>query len=237
MEKSVLNKPIIGIVAKYRENRKSRQEAMVRDEIRRAIICSGGIAIGILSSNPELDFARGKAFDEISLTIQQKQGLIHEISLCDGIVLQGGTDSCLHERWIAKYAYDNNIPILGFCSGQSNMIRALGGTIKKIGNHNCPDKEYAHEIFIDKNSKFFKIVKTTKMRVNSRHDFAVKDKPGAYNVAATSEDGCLEVLEAPDKDFNFAIKFHPESLFDKDKNCKAIFDAFIEACRRRSNEG
>ena len=231
MSRESSKKPIIGIVAKYkRDYWGERQDALIRDEVRTAILKSGGIAIGILSTLEELDFARGKTFDENCLSEEQQQDFIRQIELCDGLVLQGGDDSMLHERWIAKYAYLHDIPIIGFCAGQSNMVRAFGGKVKQIDGHDLPDDK-THKIFIDRNSKFFKVVGAEEMSVNSRHKYAAITIPKEYKVVAKCEDGCPEVLEAPGRKFNFAIKFHPESMYDSDEKCRLIFRAFIDACK------
>lgn len=229
-------KPIIGIVSKYRKNCNTRQEALIRDELKNAIIDNGGIAIGILTSETELNFTPQYGEDtwEEMLTEEQKQDLITQINLCDGIILQGGVNSLKYESWIAKYTYDNDIPTLGICAGQNAMVRAVGGTTKLIDN---PEKhcqiweEVVHDIFIDKNSKFYQIVKTDKMLVNSRHRKVIDDCTAKYKVSAVCDDGYYDVLEAPDKKFNLAVRFHPESLYKTYDYHNAIIKAFIDACK------
>ena len=48
--------------------------------------------------------------------------------------MQGGIETDNYEIIIAKYCYDNNIPVLGICAGQNNIVRALGGATYKIPN-------------------------------------------------------------------------------------------------------
>ena len=43
---------------------------------------------------------------------------------------------------IAKYCYENDVPILGICAGQNNIARALGGTTYKISNPEKHDKSF-----------------------------------------------------------------------------------------------
>ena len=108
-------KPIIGIVAKYVEDTNDRQEALIRDEVKNAVLACGGIAIGILPTEtiPNFTPANGADSWDEHLTEQQKTDLIQQIKLCDGIILQGGKDSLKYESFIAKYTFDNNIPTLG----------------------------------------------------------------------------------------------------------------------------
>ena len=79
-----------------------------------------------------------------------------QIALCDGIVLQGGGYVDEYECFIAKFCYDYDIPILGICAGKHNMVRAVGGSIGKLGNedHN-KEERYVHSIKIDKTSKAY----------------------------------------------------------------------------------
>lgn len=230
-------KPIIGIVAKYKETKDDRYDALIRDEVKNAVIDNGGIAIGILSTETEINFTPvggGDSWDEI-LTEEQKQDFITQIKMCDGVIIQGGRDSLKYESWIAKYTFDNDIPTLGICGGQNNMIRAVGGTTKKVENkakHNQKWVDEVHDIYIDKNSKFYQIVKCEKMVVNSRHNKTIDDPTDNYVVAAKCDDGYSDVLEAPNKKFNIAVRFHPESLYKKYETHNAIFRAFIEACKK-----
>ena len=128
-------KPIIGIVAKYKETTGDRYDALFRDEVKNAIIDNGGIAIGILSSKTEIDFTPANGADtwDENLSEREKIDFIEQIKLCDGIIFQGGSYSLKYESWLAKYTFDNDIPTLGICAGQNAMIRGVGGTTKKKG--------------------------------------------------------------------------------------------------------
>lgn len=226
---------IIGIIAKHLEkNGHKRQNALIRDEVKNAIFANGAIAIGILSPEKEIGFIHKINQTHWNLTKREQQYLIEQINLCDGIVLQGGRNSEHFESWVAKYTYDHDIPTLGICAGQNNMIRGLGGSVKCVKNqkkHNQMWVDYVHPIFIDSKSRFYKIVGCQKMDVNSRHIYTIKQPTENYRVAAVCDDGYFDVLEAPDKKFNFALRFHPESLFEKSPEHNKIFKAFIKACK------
>ncbi len=174
-----MNKPIIGIVSKHYATYKSNKiDTFVRDEVKQAIFDNGGISIGILPTESGINYCGDNWKDNLS--IEEKENLIAQIKLCNGIILQGGLETDNYESIISKYCYDNDIPILGICAGQNNIARALGGTTYKIPNPDMHDKsfdEYVHNIKIDKNSKFYNIVKTTEIMVNSRHKRTIKDCP------------------------------------------------------------
>ena len=134
---------------------------------------------------------------------------------------------------MTKYCYEKNLPILGICAGQNNIARALGGTTYKIPNPEKHDKsfdEYVHWINIDKNSRFYDIVQTNKMQVNSRHKRTIKECPNLDKVAFC-EDGYPDVIESKNKTFYIGVRFHPESLYKIDENHNKIFKEFINACK------
>ena len=228
-----MNKPIIGIVSKHYATYKTNKiDTFIRDEVKQAVFDNGGIAIGILPTENKINYSGDDWKD--SLSNEEKENLIAQIELCNGIIMQGGAETENYEIIIARYCYDNDIPILGICAGQNNIARAIGGTIYKIPNQEKHDKsfdEYVHKIKINENSKFYNIVKTNEMMVNSRHKRTIKDCPMLDKVAFC-EDGYPDVIESPNKKFYIGVRFHPESLYLKDRNMNTIFEEFINECKR-----
>lgn len=229
-----MNKPIIGIVSKhyatYKSN-KNKIDTFIRDEVKQAIFDNGGVAIGILPTEANINYCGDNWKDNLS--IEEKENLIAQLKLCDGIILQGGAETDNYESIIAKYCYEKKLPILGICAGQNNIARALGGTTYKIPNPEKHDKsfdEFVHWINIDKNSRFYDIVQTNKMQVNSRHKRTIKECPKLDKVAFC-EDGYPDVIESKNKTFYIGVRFHPESLYKIDENHNKIFKEFINACK------
>lgn len=229
-----MSKVIVGIVAKYRDGDEKQKivDSRIRNEIKQAVFDNGGIAIGIISPNDEIQPA-GDDWMKYNDLID-KENIIRQIKLCDGIILQGGNANEAYEPFIAKYCYDNDIPCLGICAGQNSIVRGLGGTTYKISNpekHNQPSKEYVHSVHIDTSSKFYNIVKVAEIMVNSRHKRTVGnclllDKVGFC------EDGYADIVESKDKTFYIGVRFHPESLYKVDENMNNIFKKFIESCKK-----
>lgn len=228
-----MKKPIIGIVSKHYEKYVETEiDTFVNDNVKQAVFDSGGIAIGILPTNLQVNYTGDNWKDNLSRT--QKENLVSQIKLCDGIILQGGLETDNYEVIVAKYCYDNDIPILGICAGQNNVVRAIGGTTYRIPNpekHNKSFNEYVHSIKIDKDSKFYSIVKTTEMMVNSIHQRSIKSCP-FLDIAAVCEDGYADVVEAKNKRFYMGVRFHPEYLYRKDISMSDLFISFIEECKK-----
>ena len=227
------NKPIIGLVAKHAKTDSTKTKSIIFDGYKQAVYDNGGIPIGLLSPNEEVMFTDDNwKQDEFKLN---KENIINEIKLCDGIILMGGSESEVWEPFIAKYCYDNNIPCLGICAGQNNIVRAVDGTIFAIPNpedHLKINDTYVHNIkIIDEDSKFYSIIKKHTIKVNSRHQNAV-DNNSVLNVVAVCDDNYKDVVEAKNKDFYMGLRFHPESLYKIDENMNNIFKYFIDACKR-----
>ena len=231
----VNKKPVIGVVLKHFLKSEIRPNMFVRDEIKQAIFDNGGIAIGIILPKDEKLDVIDKW--ENNLNDAEYENLISQIKLCDGILFQGGAACDNYEMIVAKYCYDNNIPTLGICCGQNVMVRALGGTTKLIENplkHNS-DELYVHSVKIIDNTKFSKIIEKDKIMVNSRHKKTVDTHPDLV-VNCICDDGYIDGLEALNKTFYIAFRFHPESLYKIDENHNKIFKEFIKICSGVTNE-
>ena len=226
------NKPVIGIISKhFKENKSILIDTYIRDEIKQAVFDNGGMAIGILQPKDGI-FTGGDDWKD-NYTAEERENLISQINMCDGIIIQGGRECDIYECIVAKYCYDNDVPVLGICAGQNMLVRALGGTTYDIPNPEKHDRlgvDYVHSITIDENSKFYNIVKTKTMKVNSRHKRCVKDCP-SLDIVGVCEDGYPDVIESKDKKFYIGVRFHPESLYKIDEKHNLIFKEFIKVCR------
>lgn len=225
------NRVIIGIVAKHYRKDKERLETFIRDEVEQAIFDNGAIAIGILPPNVDKICAKDKWYEQ--LTTEEKHNFYAQISLCDGIILQGGGFIDEYECFIAKYCYDYDIPILGICAGKHCLVRGVGGSIGRLNDHSHEkNDEYVHSIRLKLDSLIYKIIGKEEVMVNSRHT-GYSDNLGILKCTASSPDGIDEVVEALDRTFYMGVQFHPESLYLKDENMNKIFKAFITAAKSK----
>lgn len=149
------------------------------------------------------------------------------IKKCNGFILPGGDFKTI-DFLVIKYAYENNIPILGICLGMQSMGEYFNG---KLGNtlfHYSKDN-YVHDVIIDKTSKLFNILGNCIIKVNSRH----KQKLINTNIKASaiSKDGIIEAIEDKSKKFFIGVQWHPESMISYDKLEKRLLDSFIKSCK------
>lgn len=191
IEKSIfLSKPVIGIVA-----RKIDSIYKVNENVVKKINKYGGVPILIL---PTMDL-------EIVL------------KLCDGIVMPGGSDIYDYDRFILRYAINNDIPILGICLGMQIMEE------KYLCKTNTLHQGTTHKIITKKGSIIDRVIKNN--LVNSRHNECISNT-SEYIVTAVSDDGVIEAIEKVDNKFNVGVQWHPEDLDDD-----LLFDEFILACK------
>lgn len=223
---------VVGIVGKHMKLEKyprpERPYALMYDEVRQAIIDHGAVPIGILSPTRDIQRHADRLQDHLpeeELTILDEQ-----LALCDGLIFQGGTYITDFEYTLARIAYQRNIPTLGICCGQTVIAEAFGAEMVYVDKtvHQRDDDQYAHNMRILPETKFADIVQVPEMKVNSRHYRAVASCP-ILQASALDPDGHIEVLEAPEKKFYFAMRFHPESLYKVDPVVDRIFQAFIKA--------
>ncbi len=148
------------------------------------------------------------------------------IDYCDGIIFPGGKYVKEIDCQIMKYLHKINKPTLGICLGMQIMGKSFDGIREKIEkqNHNS-EKEYVHEICIKEDSVLHKILKETKIKVNSRHNKHVPYTK--LEAVAYSEDGIIEAIEDKTKKFFIGVQWHPEAMIE-DENSNKLFDYFIE---------
>ncbi len=192
-------KPIIGIINRKEKLKSGNKILYTYEEISDKINKSNGIPIGI---NPNLQ----------------------SIKIANGIILQGGNEFDKNEIEIVKYAYENNIPLLGICLGMQIMGFATCAREYKIKNHMKPNINNAHKVILKKESKIYEILKKETIIVNSRHNYQIKNT--TLEITGISENNSIEVIEDKSKDFFIGIQWHPESL--ENIESKRLFDYFIE---------
>ena len=221
-------KPIIGIVARVGYPG-GTHEYIVDDAYRRKVIEAGGIPIVILPVE-KIDYTITKYMDTPEVSEDNKDMIINELKLCDGVILPGGFRITKDDRFILDYLIDNDIPTFGICLGMQIMSNYkkehfYNEKNDSVINHK-QEEDYVHSVKIKKDSKLYNIIGKEEIMVNSRHSYHVL--PNDYfEATAYSEDGYIEALEMNDKKFMLGVQWHPESLDDEISN--NLFKALIDS--------
>lgn len=139
-----------------------------------------------------------------------------------------------------------NKPILAVCRGFQIMNVALGGTlyqdIKKQHKssvkieHSQEEKDAvrpAHKVNVIRDTPLHEFSKgLLQIGVNTLHHQAIKKLADPLRTMATSDDGIIEAVYHPEKDFAMGFQWHPEILGISDSVSERIFSAFVDACAK-----
>lgn len=147
------------------------------------------------------------------------------------------------EAALIEHALDHDRPVLGICRGHQLFNVVHGGSLLQHIEEREPHRSRRgedgriasgwHEVEVAPGTILAGILGDAPLRVNSRHHQAVTPDrlaPG-LTVAATTEDGIIEALEDPSKRWALSVQWHPERSEMDGEASRALFEAFVEACR------
>ena len=130
------------------------------------------------------------------------------------------------ELTLARWAFADDLPVLGICRGQQVLNVALGGTLwQDLRHQGVTQVEHSdadgrartamiHRVRFDPDSRLAQLIDETEVQVNSLHHQAVKTVAPQLKVTGKSEDGVIESLESDDRRFLIAVQWHPEEIDD-----------------------
>ena len=238
-----MSKPIIGIGSDIESPPGRREQSFVYLTYVEAVRRAGAIPV-IVPPQPE-----------------NARELVEEL---DGLLLAGGFDCDptvygeephatvepmdprrqSNDLALAEAAREHDVPTLGICLGMQVMNVAAGGTlIQDIDSQHDTDIRHAsepedrgrHDVLIEKGTYLASLLPAVELNVNSSHHQAVGEVGRGLRVTAHAPDGIVEGLEDPKHPFYLGVQWHPEDMTGEG-SASALFEAFIEAARRRSAE-
>ena len=181
------------------------------------------------------------------------------LALADGIVLTGGEDinpllykdsvnlkvcETINDRRdtlelkLIKYAFENQIPLVGVCRGMQLINVATGGTLygdipSQLGTEvvHRNNGEVMHEITLTEECPQIFPKGTNTFMVNSWHHQGLKDIAENIKVVAQSSDGLPEamIVDKSVHPYVVAVQFHPERLGENNPITKRIKTSFYKA--------
>lgn len=147
---------------------------------------------------------------------------------------------------LARWALEEDKPVLGVCRGMQLINVAAGGTLYQDLAEDLPGsikhdyfpysgKGYArdflaHDVDVHEGSRLAQLVGAGPLRVNSMHHQGVRELGRGLVATAEAPDGLIEALEGEhDNAYLFAVQWHPEALTESDARTLRLFDDFIDA--------
>lgn len=181
---------------------------------------------------------------------------------CDGLLLTGGQDvdpahygegpdpklgelapvRDAQELYLISRALERDLPLFGICRGEQILNVALGGSLyqdlpsqlPQALSHSMkpPYDRGVHRVSLTPGTPLQRLLGAEQLSVNSRHHQGIKALAPGLEVMAVAEDGLIEAVRVPEKTFAWAVQWHPEHAYAADGASRAIFGAFVGACRK-----
>ena len=183
----------------------------------------------------------------------------------DGIVLPGGADVAPQaygeepirdlnvveaprdrtELMLARWAFADDLPLLGICRGQQVLNVALSGSLwQDLRHQGVTSVEHSdadgrartalmHRVRLDPDSRLAQLIDETEIQVNSLHHQAIKTIAPQLRVTGKSDDGVIEAIESPERRFLIAVQWHPEEIDDLPW-VRRLFQGFARAAQTTS---
>ena len=157
------------------------------------------------------------------------------------------------EVQLVRWAYADDLPILGICRGHQVLHVALGGSLyqdiessinttidHRASTHANQRDLRAHSVRIEPGSRLAELLlnhpdhptEAHHMRVNTLHHQAVKHPAQNFVVTARADDSVIEASEDPTHRFVMSVQWHPEDLQYTDADSQRLFAAFVQAAQK-----
>ena len=236
-------KPVIGVTINRRKD--NPEEVAVSEGIRKAVETLGGEVRAI-------DYTKLKAYELLGEAVQ-----------IDGMIYSGGSDvdpsfygedaepACGAvdrkrddiEINLFPLLLTRSTPILAICRGCQVVNVAFGGTLYQDlptdcqVNHRQDDANgrFSHTVSIEPGTRLSEIVGSSELPTNSYHHQSVKEVAPGFIVNARTPDGVIEGIESSMGTFIMGVQWHPEVTLDADTASLKIFEAFMDAVKKRMN--
>ncbi len=141
-----------------------------------------------------------------------------------------------------RFALAADRPLLGICRGSQVINIAAGGTLVQdlpsqrpgpIAHSQLDLTKLVHEVEITSDSRLYAAIGANRIRANSSHHQAVEIPAPQLRPVAWAEDGVVEAAESLTHRWIVAVQWHPEMLYEDDLAHRRLFEALVEAARRK----
>lgn len=154
---------------------------------------------------------------------------------------------------LVRWAYEDDLPLLGICRGHQVMNVALGGSLHHdvqlfqgegaFLSHDADSmterERLMHTVQIESSSRLFGALGADgqSLAVNSLHHQAVNRLAPVLVASAVADDCIIEGIEAPQARFFMGVQWHPEALVHSVPQMRQLFASFVAACATKTSAG
>lgn len=150
------------------------------------------------------------------------------------------------EQTVFCMAWEDRKAVLGICRGLQLINVLMGGTLFQdlqfqfqgtcsVGHHmEPPYSRSCHQVELTADGPLCKLLGKSTMGVNSYHHQGIRKLAPGLKAMAVAEDGLVEGVYAPDREYIRAVQWHPEFMPPEDADAGKIFQSFIEGCKRHA---
>ena len=147
------------------------------------------------------------------------------------------------EQNVFRMAWEDHKAVLGICRGLQLINVLMGGTLFQdlpsefqgtccIEHHMKPPySRVCHQVELVQDGPLCKLLGRNSMGVNSYHHQGIKKLAPGLKATAVAEDGLVEGIYAPDREYIQAVQWHPEFMSPGDADAGKIFRSFIEGSK------
>lgn len=242
--------PHIGVIADRGQHDGVAAQAVL-DEYLDAIILAGGVPFIVphaLAAHPTLFLAALSALDGLLLTGSYSNVDPAHYTSDDARPephLDQGRDALAFQ--LIDYAYHNDMPLLGICRGFQELVVRTGGSLYRSVHEVGPFRDHREDEQLPLEAQYAPVHSVTLkpdgllsqhlpdtpvVHVNSLHGQGAKTLGENVLVEAVADDGLVEAISVPNRDFILGVQWHPEWESRTNPVSRVLFDTFLHYARR-----
>lgn len=125
---------------------------------------------------------------------------------------------------IAKYAFDNGLPVLAICRGFQLVNVLKGGSL--VQHMQQDHRNHIHQITIEKDQEGLGLSNPT-LESSCFHHQSIKTLGEGLEVLATANEGHVEAFKINAKAWSYGVQWHPEDNYKENPQQMELFNRFV----------
>jgi putative glutamine amidotransferase len=202
-------------------------------------------SLGVVSARRLLEAVWAAGGEPITFLPVENPNWAERLQNIQGVLIPGGGD--LNPKWygeepdteelygvddlqdendfsIARYAFDNGLPVLAICRGFQLVNVLMGGSL--VQHMDKDHRHFIHSIKIDKDSEGLGLTNPV-LECSCFHHQAIKELGKGLEVLARAEEGHVEAFKIEAKAWSYGVQWHPEDNYTTNQQQMDLFRKFV----------